>query len=72
MLSKKAPEIENLLNDITKTTYKMTRVEAYNAGVCISCKQSINNMYMTELDLKEYQISCICPQCWDEIFSDGE
>ena len=58
--------------DKTATSaFGMTKSEAHAKGICIDCKEPVNILELLELspiDAKEYQISGICPKCWDKIF----
>ena len=50
--------------------YGMTATEAHHKGICISCRQV--PQHQSTIDVKEYRISGLCGDCFDEITREGE
>lgn len=46
----------------------MRRQEALKAGVCIRCKEQVDQERLPLIDASEYRISAMCPRCWDWLF----
>ena len=45
--------------------FRMTKPEAHESQICISCKQPIYNLLKTVCDIKEYEISGLCSECYN-------
>lgn len=51
-------------NAFAKMIFGMTKVEAHEAGICLSCKKVIDSKLLSSTDIKEYDISGLCPDCF--------
>lgn len=49
-----------------------TKDEAHSHGVCIRCNEPVEVNDLLPLDRKEYDITALCPGCWDALFPDEE
>lgn len=67
-MENKTPEIENLLNAITKQAFGISREVASKKQICVICKQDATN-FRDKLSRKEYSISYLCQNCQDNIWS---
>lgn len=57
-------------DDTARLAFKMTKEEAHEHQVCISCKLPVLNRIESELGWKEYGISALCEICWDTMFKE--
>ena len=65
----KAPGIENLLSGILG----VNRKESISNRECVFCHEEQDlDSFKTELDLKEFHNSGICPTCWDKTFKEDD
>lgn len=54
-----------LVDQLGKLLYGMTRAEAQQKGICISCKKPPD--LSTKAAQTEYQLSGLCEPCFEEI-----
>lgn len=64
--------MQDFLNSLARSSFGMTKQEAHEKGICISCKRPINSVDLSEVDRDEYRISGTCPQCFAEIATEEE
>ena len=58
----KHPAINSLLEMLTG----VSREESIRNKKCVFCQQEQDlDSFKSELDLKEFHVSGICPKCWD-------
>ena len=55
-----------MIKNLQKRVFGVTREELPDS-VCISCKTKLNIELFSEIDRKEFRISGLCPQCFDDI-----
>lgn len=55
---------------LTKDVFGMTKNEAQNDGICICCHQEAKPKCYSDAGLREYQISGLCEECFDNICSE--
>lgn len=48
--------------------YGWTPGEAQQARQCIRCRVDVAPELLPNLDAREYEITALCPSCWDELF----
>ncbi len=60
-------KIDELMNRIALNLWGMTPFEAHQKRICIACGRKIDIENWSELDIKEYNISALCPHCFDDI-----
>ena len=65
--TKKAEEIEMLLDAISVPMSGLTRLNAIRNGQCATCGEAANE-FRNELSEREYNISGMCQACQDDIF----
>lgn len=59
----------NALKDkMAKDLYGISRTEALQKGICVSCKEPAMPKCTTTAGRKEYPISGLCEVCYDKIF----
>ena len=44
--------------------YGMTLTEARAKGICVACKKSMDDIPTKEIDIREWGISGLCPNCF--------
>jgi hypothetical protein len=52
-------------DEFAKMIFGMSVSEAHEKKICIACKQPIT--FPTELDHREYLISGLCSECFEQI-----
>lgn len=52
---------------LAKEIYKMTAGEAIEKGLCIQCRKEAIPKCYSDAGRREYKISGLCEQCFDEI-----
>jgi len=58
------------LDKLTKDIFGMTKQEAQKDGICIRCNQKAEPKCHSAAGLREYQISGLCEECFDDICSE--
>jgi len=62
--------LQEFRNDLAASIYGMTKTEALDKGVCISCRKPPT--FSTEAGRREYPISGLCEPCFDAMFEEEE
>jgi hypothetical protein len=63
----KSPEMNNLLETLSQTIFKRSRLACIKGGVCVCCgKPAIS--FKNKLSEKEFTISGLCQKCQDGVF----
>ncbi len=57
--------LQDFKDNMSMELYGMTKEEAIEKGICISCKKPPT--YVSEAGRKEYPISGLCEPCFDDI-----
>ena len=60
--------LEELKNNLSQDLYGITKAEACRTGICIQCKEPALPKCYSEAGKREYKISGLCEQCFDEIY----
>ena len=62
----KSPEMERMLNDLTKGVFGRER----NSGACVTCGIVVNpdTDFRNEISKREWHISFMCQACQDSVF----
>jgi hypothetical protein len=61
------------LNDLKKSLAGLLpREEAWKTGVCVQCRQPALPKCYPEAGRREYRISGMCEECFDELFKEEE
>ena len=63
-------EIKNFKDSFAKKLYGMTVDNAIAAGKCIACKDDAIPKIYSDAGKREYQISGLCEECFDNICSE--
>lgn len=50
--------------------FSMTREQAWEQGICVSCKEEPT--FYSEAGKKEYRLSAMCEPCFDGMFAEEE
>lgn len=51
-----------------KLAFGMTKAEAHKKQICIDCKRKVELVQLPHIrDVAEYQLSGLCPKCFDSI-----
>lgn len=64
------PDLQRLKNALSQELYGTTFAEVYEKGICIQCKQPAIPKCYSEAGRREYRISGLCEECFDENFAD--
>ena len=59
--------LQDFKDVIAKDIYKMTTKEAIEKGICIQCHETALPKCYSEAGKREYKISGLCEECFDEI-----
>lgn len=64
-------KVENFLDSISLVMFNMKRSTAIKEGVCVLCGRPITHKFMeiTNDEIKEFNISAVCPICQDALFN---
>lgn len=62
------PKITAMLNEVLGEKFGMTCDEAQSEDICINCKQPAFEKCYSDAGIREYSISGICEECFDEMF----
>ena len=54
----------------TPAPFAFSRNRALDLMRCARCGHDIRSLLKTEEDEREYEISALCPKCWNEIMED--
>ncbi len=68
MLKEETMKLKEFQNNMAESVFGETITESQKKEICISCKRDMKNFnYPTEADRKEFDISSLCPKCFDDI-----
>ena len=60
--------MQNFKDAMAKNLFGMTLTEAWSKKVCVDCKAEMWKLeHLTDLDIKEWKISGLCPVCFQKI-----
>jgi len=63
--------LQDFLTEGYREGFGMTREEAWEQGICVSCKKPPT--FYTEAGRREYfNNSAMCEACWDKMFADED
>lgn len=65
--SHKSTEMESQLDEITKSMFGISRVEAIKSDTCVTCRGEAAE-FRDALSIHEYSISGMCQECQDKTF----
>lgn len=68
----KSKPITQFLDTHALRTFGISRTEALARHICIKCRRAIDPLQLAPIDFREYNISALCPKCWDDITSTTE
>jgi hypothetical protein len=60
--------LQTFKDNLAKAIYDQTTNEAQSTGLCIQCKEQALPKCYSEMGKREYYISGLCGECFDEIF----
>ena len=55
----------DLLSMMAAAIFPRTREESFDKFICIDCGEDCKNL--EGVDIKEYRLSALCPNCFDRI-----
>ncbi len=64
--------LQDFKDALSRAATGMTKGEAHANGVCVECKQPWHPRTHTEAGRREYAISGMCEDCFDELFEEPE
>ena len=59
-----------LLDHLASTLWGRSRTAALAAGNCVRCGRL--PVLANQLDMREYHVSALCPECWLDIFGEDQ
>ncbi len=59
--------LQEFKDEYSRYCYGMTKEEAHRDGVCIHCQLDWEPRTYSSAGRREYKISGLCEQCWDEL-----
>ena len=59
--------LRDFQNAFASSIYGLTKEEAHKKKICIDCKRPVDPEKLKQIDRDEYNISGLCPSCWDKI-----
>jgi hypothetical protein len=65
--SRKSPQMEESINNFTRSLFGRTRTDTIHSNVCVVCNRDASK-FKDALSEKEYTISGMCQVCQDKIF----
>ena len=65
--SNKSEPINNLLEDITKLVFGVSRLTSIKQDTCVTCQEDAST-FKDDLSRKEFTISGMCQTCQDSVF----
>jgi hypothetical protein len=63
-------DLQKFKDAVSRAAHQMTKGEAHAAGVCVKCKEDWKPRTHSEAGRKEYQISGLCEECFDNMFKE--
>lgn len=69
MDSKKTPEMERFLDEMSEQMFGRRRSASKSAKICVMCGGDATE-FRNELSRKEYEISGLCQRCQDAVFKE--
>lgn len=60
-------KLQEMKDSMSKDLFGMTKDEAVSKGICVNCKEEALPKCYSEAGRKEFRISGMCEQCFDEI-----
>ena len=60
--------LQDALDAMARSARRRTKAEAHRDLMCVRCSEEVDFRAMTEIDLKEYRISGVCPKCFADLF----
>jgi len=67
-LQGKQVTLDEFKDALALVAYGRTRSESLKRGVCVCCGRTVEGKRLSEEDVREYNISALCPQCFEEQF----
>lgn len=65
-------DLQSFKDDVAKSAFGMTKAEAHAKNICIMCKEAWEPKTHSEAGKKEYQISGLCEECFDQITKESD
>ena len=63
-------QLQSLKDRLANDLFGMTKAEAVEQGICIDCKEpALPNCY-SDAGVREYYISGMCEECFDNMFKE--
>lgn len=59
--------LESFQNNLARDIFGISKYDAHERKICISCKTHVDQDTLAEIDLREYNISGLCPACWNNL-----
>ena len=65
-------ELKMFQDRLAVNLFGLTLEEAQNKNICISCKAPVDTAEWEPVDVDEYLISGLCPDCFEDLTGAGE
>jgi len=59
--------LQDFKDKLSKEVFGRTAPEAQKKSVCVCCGDLVDPLELSDLDWREYEISGLCPKCFEEI-----
>lgn len=60
-------DLDAFKNHLSRLAHGMTKAEAHEAKICVRCKESPEFKTHSEAGRKEYLVSGLCEECFNEL-----
>jgi len=57
-------QLDNWRNDLAVALFGMTNEEAQREGLCICCKEAVDQSSMADEEKQKYEVHALCPICY--------
>ena len=66
----RSKEMQRTIDKISKEIFGISNTETVNTGLCIQCKEPALPKCYSEAGRKEFTISGMCEECFDNMFKE--
>jgi hypothetical protein len=68
----RSEEMNKVVNDFSRKLFGMSQERAIALGICLSCKEHAMSKCYSDAGKKEYKISALCEECFDEMCGEDD
>ena len=63
---KRTDVMQEWLDNLSRDANGVSNTESKEKRLCLFCRKNVDEMEMSELDWREWEISAICPNCYPQ------